>query len=55
MIFPSKHIYYYHRAFNYLLILCRTEKILVNSRVAIAPPSKPVKEATAISFANLSG
>jgi hypothetical protein len=58
MILPCKYIYYiyyYHSAFNYLLILCRTEKVLVNSGVAIAPPSKPVKKATAISSANLSG
>ncbi len=57
MIFPSKYIYYYYSAFNYLSILCRTEKILINSGVAIAPPPKPVKVATAISSAaeNLSG
>ena len=57
MIFPSKYIYYYYSAFDYLLILCRTEKILNNSGATIAPPPKPVKEATAISSAaaNLSG
>ncbi len=51
IIFPSKYIYYYHSAFNYLLILCRTEKILINSGVAIAPPPKSVKKATAKSSA----
>jgi hypothetical protein len=58
MILPCKYIYYiyyYHSAFDYLLILCRTEKVLVNSGAAIAPPPKPVKKATAISSANLSG
>jgi hypothetical protein len=57
MIFPSKYIYYYYSAFNYLSILFRTEKILIDSGVAIAPPPKPVKVAMAISSAaeDLSG
>jgi len=57
MIFPSKYIYYYYSAFNYLSILFRTEKILTNSGVVIAPSPKPVKVAMAISSAaeDLSG
>jgi len=57
IIFPSKYIYYYYNAFNYLSILFRTEKILIDSGVAIAPPPKPVKVAMAISSAaeDLSG
>ena len=55
MIFPSKYIHYYHSAVNHLLILCRTEKILINSGATIAPPPKPIKGATAISSANFSG
>jgi hypothetical protein len=57
MIFPGKYIYYYYSVFNYLSILFRMEKILINSGAAIAPPPKPVKVAMAISSAaeNLSG